>query len=265
MFCNNCGEKGHVFRTCSYPIISCGLVLLKGDDDPFVLPVVNTKQVRVLMVRRKDSMSFMEFIRGKYEETDNNYICRLVENMTQDEQQKIMTLPFATLWAQLWGNGRDTHSPEFYQAKDKFELLDKITIVRQNLSRWLEPEWGFPKGRRMRGESDLDCAIREFWEETNISRESYTVCKNLSFTEIFTGTNNVQYKHVYFLGLLKKAEEVDLTQKLTACQKREISALRWMTFDECKKTVRPHYVRRMEVIGEIETAVRTFETLANNQ
>jgi len=185
--------------------------------------------------------------------------------MTQDEQQKIMTLPFATLWAQLWGNGRDTHSPEFYQAKDKFELLDKTTIVRQNLSRWLEPEWGFPKGRRMRGESDLDCAIREFWEETNISRESYTVCKNLSFTEIFTGTNNVQYKHVYFLGLLKKAEEVDLTQKLTACQKREISALRWMTFDECKKTVRPHYVRRMEVIGEIETAVRTFETLANNQ
>jgi hypothetical protein len=76
-----------------------------------MLPVVNTKQVRVLMVRRKDSMSFMEFIRGKYEETDNNYICRLVENMTQDEQQKIMTLPFATLWAQLWGNGRDTHSP----------------------------------------------------------------------------------------------------------------------------------------------------------
>jgi 8-oxo-dGTP pyrophosphatase MutT (NUDIX family) len=265
MFCNNCGEKGHVFRTCSYPIISCGLVLLKGDDDPFKLPVRDTKQVRLLMVRRKDSMSFMEFVRGKYEIDRPDYVYRLVENMTQDEQQKIMTLPFVTLWTQLWGNGRDTHSPEFYQAKEKFDLLDKNHIVHDNMSRWLEPEWGFPKGRRMRGESDLDCAIREFFEETNISRDAYTVCKNLSFTEVFTGTNNIQYKHVYFLGLLKTASEVDVHQKLTASQKREISALKWMSFDECKKTVRPHYVRRRELIGEMETAVRTFETLANNQ
>ena len=265
MFCNNCGEKGHVFRTCSYPIISCGLVLLKGDDDPFTLPVKDTKHVRLLMVRRKDSMSFMEFVRGKYELDRPDYIDRLVENMTQDEQQKITTLPFTTLWMQLWGNGRDTHSPEFYHAKEKFDLLNKTDIVHRNVSRWLEPEWGFPKGRRMRGESDLDCAIREFYEETNISRDAYTVCKNLSFTEVFTGTNNIQYKHVYFLGLLKKVSEVDVHQKLTACQKREISALKWMSFDECKKTVRPHYVRRRELIGEMETAIRTFETLANNQ
>jgi 8-oxo-dGTP pyrophosphatase MutT (NUDIX family) len=133
------------------------------------------------------------------------------------------------------------------------------------MSRWLEPEWGFPKGRRMRGESDLDCAIREFMEETNISRDAYTVCKNLSFTEIFTGTNNVQYKHVYFLGLLKRASEVDVNQKLTQCQKREISAVKWMTFKECRESIRPHYVRRKDVVNEMETAVRTFETLANNQ
>ena len=265
MFCNNCGEKGHVFRTCSYPIISCGLVLLKGQDDPFMLPVANAKDVRLLMVRRKDSMSFMEFVRGKYDPDAPHYLHRLVENMTQDEQQKILTLPFTTLWAQLWGNGRDTHSPEFYDAKDKFETIDKARIVHENVSRWLEPEWGFPKGRRMRGESDLECGIREFYEETNIPREAYTVCKNLTFTEVFTGTNNVQYKHVYFLGLLKKASEVDVHQKLTACQKREISALKWMTFEDCKKSVRPHYVRRKELIGEMETAVRTFETLANNQ
>ena len=254
-----------MFRTCSYPIISCGLVLLKGDQDPFQLPVLDTKKVKLLMVRRKDSMSFMEFVRGKYDLDKLDYVNRLVENMSQEEQQKIMTLSFATIWTQLWGNSRDTHSPEYYSAKEKFEALDKNTIIRNNMSRWLEPEWGFPKGRRMRGESDLDCAIREFMEETNISRETYTVCKNLSFTEVFTGTNNVQYKHVYFLGLLKKASEVDVNQKLTQCQKREISAVKWMNFKECRDTIRPHYVRRKEVVNEMENAVRTFETLANNQ
>jgi 8-oxo-dGTP pyrophosphatase MutT (NUDIX family) len=117
----------------------------------------------------------------------------------------------------------------------------------------------------MRAETDINCAVREFWEETNILRESYTLCKNLCFTETFTGTNNVQYKHVYFLGLLKNKSDIDLTQKLTAQQKREVSAVTWMTFDECRKTIRPHYVRRKEIITEMEAALRTFETLVSNQ
>jgi 8-oxo-dGTP pyrophosphatase MutT (NUDIX family) len=217
------------------------------------------------MVRRKDSMSFMEFIRGKYDTTNTSYISQLVENMTQDEQRRITDIPFVTLWGQLWGNGRDTHSPEFFEAKDKFESLDRAGIVHDNRSKWMEPEWGFPKGRRMRAETDINCAVREFWEETNILRDSYTLCKNLCFTETFTGTNNVQYKHVYFLGLLKNESDIDLTQKLTAQQKREVSAVTWMTFDECRKTIRPHYVRRKEIISEMEAALRTFETLVSNQ
>jgi len=207
----------------------------------------------------------MEFLRGKYDITNITYISQLVENMTQDEQKKIVEGPFITLWTQLWGNGRDTHSPEFYDSKSKFEALDRATIVHNNRSKWIEPEWGFPKGRRMRGETDIDCGVREFWEETNILREAYTLCNNLCFTETFDGTNNIKYKHVYFLGLLKRAAEIDLTQKLTLQQKREVSAVKWMTLDECRKTIRPHYVRREEIINEIEAALRTFETLATNQ
>lgn len=43
MYCNNCGLKGHVFRDCKDPIVSCGIILLLED--------------LVLMIRRKDSMS----------------------------------------------------------------------------------------------------------------------------------------------------------------------------------------------------------------
>lgn len=265
MFCNNCGERGHIFKTCPCPIISCGLVLLKGPRDPFTLPLNDTKQARMLMVRRKDSMTYVEFLRGKYELTDTTYIAGLIENMTQDEQKRIVELPFITLWGQLWGTGRDTHSPEFHDAKTKFDSVNRAVLVYENRSKWIEPEWGFPKGRRMRGETDIDCAVREFFEETNIVREAYTLCNNLSFTETFRGTNNVNYKHVYFLGLLKKSSEIDLTQKLTIQQKREVSAVKWMTIEECRKSVRPHYVRRKEIINEMEAALRTFETLASNQ
>jgi 8-oxo-dGTP pyrophosphatase MutT (NUDIX family) len=238
-------------------------VLLKGDAEPFHLPVNNTNDVRMLMVRRKDSMSYMEFLRGKYELINADYVHRLINNMTRDEQRRIVEMPFLALWSQLWGDTRDVHSPEFYDAKEKFEALDRTRLVYEHRSEWDEPEWGFPKGRRMRGETDVDCAIREFFEETNIPRTAYTLCRNLSFEEVFTGTNNVQYKHVYFIGLLNK--DIDVSQKLTAVQRREISCVKWMSFRESQATIRPHYVRRMEILAEIEAAVQTFETLANNQ
>ena len=225
------------------------------------IPLESTEDVRMLMERRKDSMSYMEFIRGKYEMTDPPYIHRLIENMTQDEQRKIVEMPFLTIWSQLWGNGRDTHSPEFYDAKEKFEALDRARIVYDHRSPWPEPEWGFPKGRRMRGESDIDCAVREFFEETNIPREAYTLCKNLCFTETFTGTNNVKYKHVYFLAFLKDSSKIDLEQKLTLAQKREVSKVDWIGLGACKSLIRPHYTRRKEIIDEIDTALQTFETL----
>ncbi len=55
----------------------------------------------------------------------------------------------------------------------------------------MEPEWGFPKGRRIRCESDLDCALREFNEETNIPQDSIHVFKNIVLSETFRGTNDI--------------------------------------------------------------------------
>ena len=259
MFCNNCGERGHVFRTCSYPIISCGLLLLKGNTDPIKLPV-NPKDVEVLMVRRKDSISYMEFLRGKYDILDSGYIHNLITNMTKDEQRRIVEIPFQQLWSLLWGNGRDINSQECVEAKEKFEALDRARLVYEHRSIYDEAEWGFPKGRRMRKETDMDCAVREFFEETNIPRDSYTLCRNLQFSETFKGTNGVMYKHIYFIGLLTDSKIIDLEQKLTPMQKREVSLVAWKTFDECRSLVRPYYTKRKEIFSEIENALKTFET-----
>ena len=213
------------------------------------------------MVRRKDSISYMEFLRGKYELSNATYIHNLIQNMTKDEQRRIVEQQFHTLWTLLWGNGRDLHSQEYLDSKDKFEALDRSRLVYEYRSNYDEPEWGFPKGRRMRKETDVDCAVREFFEETNISRDAYTLCRNLQFTETFQGTNGVMYKHIYFIGLLSHSNLIDLEQKLTPVQRREISQVGWKTFDECRELVRPHYTKRKELFAEVENALRTFETL----
>ena len=47
------------------------------------------------------------------------------------------------------------------------------------------PEWGFPKGRRNLYEKDLNCALREFSEETGYSSKSINLIESLvCFPEI---------------------------------------------------------------------------------
>lgn len=251
MYCNNCGNRGHVFRSCPDPVISCGILFIRGIYEPLKLPI-NSKEVSVLMVRRKDSMSYMEFIRGKYDIYDTEYIKKQLSNMTIDEQSNILKEDFEILWTKLWGNNRDIGSFEYNLSRDKFNSIDRKELIESARSRFAEPEWGFPKGRRSRGETDMECAIREFHEETNISSECYDISESPVFVENFTGTNNVRYRHTYFIARLKNSLPIDLRQKLTLSQRREISKIEWKTLAECKNITRPHYTERRNMITELE-------------
>ncbi len=203
-------------------------------------------------------MSFAEFMRGKYDPNDIPYVSTLIKNMTLKEQAAVACETFETLWRQLWGDDRMTS--DYAQSREKFQQLDRVSLMRSNLSEYTEPEWGFPKGRRMRGESDLACAVREFDEETNIPRESFVVLKNIMLTETFVGLNNVQYKHVYFVALLKRPDLVNLFQKFTPMQRREISGIAWKTFTEADALIRPHHVERRGMIDQLRAVIETFET-----
>ena len=258
MYCNNCGEKGHVFKTCKEPVISCGIMLLRGIYEPLKLPV-DPKTVSILMVKRKDSMSYMEFIRGKYDASDVDYTGRLISNMTQAEQKLIVDEEFDTLWTRLWGTGRDSHSQEYMISKDKYTKLDRTRMIQEFPSPYKDTEWGIPKGRRARGESDVDCAIREFLEETNISRECYDL-KTVSFTETFKGTNNIDYRHIYFVALLRESRGINLKQKLTPMQSKEVAAVDWKTLSECKHIIRPHYAERKALITDVEKFVSNYQS-----
>ena len=52
-YCNNCGSDGHLYRNCKLPVLSYGILCF-------------TDEHNILMIQRKDSLSYIEFIRGKY-------------------------------------------------------------------------------------------------------------------------------------------------------------------------------------------------------
>ena len=94
IYCGNCGEKGHMYRDCMHPVISLGIVLFRYNRD--------TNEIKYLLVRRKDSIGYVEFIRGKYAKQDSEYIKKIFEEMTTNELYKLKTKPFQTLWKNLW-------------------------------------------------------------------------------------------------------------------------------------------------------------------
>ena len=63
IICNNCGKQGHQFHQCKLPITSYGIILFRP----------SLKGTQYLMIRRKHTLGFVDFIRGKYSIYNKNY------------------------------------------------------------------------------------------------------------------------------------------------------------------------------------------------
>ena len=133
--------------------------------------------------------------------------------MTINERDNILKYNFNTLWNQLWmNNNNKQYHNEYESSKKKFYLLKKgfyidkeyftLDKIHKNSNIiWKEPEWGFPKGRRNLKENDINCAEREFNEETGLCNDYYSILDIYKpIEETFLGTNNIRYKHIYYIA-----------------------------------------------------------------
>jgi len=254
--CNNCGKHGHLFHQCKLPVTSYGIITFRDSLDG----------LQFLMIRRKDSFGYIDFIRGKYSPYNLKQLLTIVDEMSVIEKKRILELPFDKLWIEMWGEINTQFKNEENVSKKKFESLkegitisDKVytlnDIIEMSKTSWKETEWEFPKGRRNQKEKDLDCALREFEEETGISRSKLTIVENiLPFEEIFIGSNHKSYKHKYFLALMDNLDSVNLNN----FQATEVSKLEWKTIDKCLESIRPYNLEKKELIININKVLQEY-------
>ena len=207
------------------------------------------------MIQRKDSLSFMEFIRGKYEISNLEYIKKLLMNMTISERNMILNHKFEDIWNYVWlqsDNSINKNNKEFINSKIKFYTLNENNFLKNYIisikSIYNEQEWGFPKGRRKMRETDVDCAVREFYEETRIKKEELQLITDIiPFEEIFFGTNGIMYKHLYYVA---KLDNNDITIKIdNDCmeQIREIRAIKWYNYNDVISHIKVYNTERIEL------------------
>jgi 8-oxo-dGTP pyrophosphatase MutT (NUDIX family) len=224
------------------------------------------------MIQRKDSLSFMEFIRGKYDVSDIEYIKKLLGGMTKDERQLIMSSSFETLWNHVWYQPSIPRlTLEFETAKNKFQALcenNKLSeYIDTTISPYHESEYGFPKGRRKLKENDATCAVREFSEETGFFENEIAINPDqCAFEEIFYGTNNVLYRHVYYLArMLKPDSDNPQIDPTNINQAREVRAIQWCTKEETLANIRDYNKERKELFEIVHSTVLRIEDIKQCQ
>ena len=423
--CNNCGKQGHTFKQCKNPITSFGVIIFR----------INQNQRQYLMIRRKDTLGYIDFMRGKYSVTNHKYILNMLKQMTVSEKHKLSSFTFDDLWNELWSGARitddicdqgdealqqltskgtfhpeklgcestrrvssvetfrplpvnETSSPtesvnnsyrqEETNSRDKFLYLStkligncnhgsinsgrraeglpitnsegdlqspvefEATLMEQTLpvcvpmklpselvvkrlhvpcapchkerkpeklvvkeafsppcqnatelltskrisapsqtilqyllmisnipetlksdadpipqegGGWLEPEWGFPKGRRNYQEKDYECALREMMEETGYSPNNVKNIKNIiPFDEIFLGSNYKSYKHRYYLMYMNYHDSLSMDN----FEKSEVSCMEWKSYDECMKSIRSYNLEKKRLITNIEQTLSKY-------
>jgi len=258
--CRNCGLNGHLYKDCPHPIMSFGIICYKIVNDV----------IKYIMIQRKDSLSFMEFVRGKYNIEDNKYIIKLIEYMTDSERKLLSNNTFEQIWNYTWcqlNNGTFKHTKEYLDSKNKFETIINdynirnllLTKKNNNIS---EQEWGFPKGRKKLKESDVDCAIREFCEETQLNKTDIEIDTSIiPFQEIFFGTNNILYKHVYYVAkIINDSAEILLDNNCIE-QIREVRSLKWFSEAEVLNHIKNHNIERIKIFKKAHSIINYNKSL----
>jgi hypothetical protein len=66
--CNNCGKKGHIYNQCKMPITSIGIIVFRKHNE----------RIEYLMIRRRDTLGYIDFMRGKYSVNNRDYIMNML-------------------------------------------------------------------------------------------------------------------------------------------------------------------------------------------
>jgi len=241
-----------------YSLTSYGIVVYR---------ITNNKK-EYLMVRRKNSFGYIDFIRGKYSLQNLHQIQNMIDEMSLEEKNNLLTYSFEDLWYQMWGNNNIKYKIEENTSIKKFEELKKgvyfnsqlITLnilINNSSTKWKETEWEFPKGKKNYQEHEINCALREFEEETGNDIKNLYIIENLApFEEIFMGTNNKTYKNKYFVGQMK--ENINI---LNNFQTNEISKIEWKTLEDCLTNIRFYHFEKKQLIVNIDFMLKKYQII----
>jgi len=191
---------------------------------------INNRIPEILAVCKRVTYAYNIFTFGRYNATNYNVMMRLFNGMMLDEKHTILSLNFVSMWYRLW-LGREPTSAAFFVAKYKFEktfLADGGVKLKRLIARskHAQPIWEIPKGKKKSGETNIACAMREFYEETGVAKKDYRFMTSDARTYSYID-DHVKYTNHYYLAFMDRIMTPVINFALTE-QTREIADIQWV-------------------------------------
>nr|QBK86566.1 MAG: NUDIX hydrolase [Marseillevirus LCMAC102] len=226
--CQNNFKSRRKSKKCNQPITSYGLLLFSYENETPVF----------LLYQRRDTFEYMDFLRGIWNSESQFPV--LFSLMSYEERKRIREYTFQELWDDLWVDKHGHIYQDGYpKAKKKYDSIrDRIPFLLDTISSYIcEPPWGFPKGKKNGYyEIPINCALREFNEETKLSTDSIIIIKPDPFIEQFKGSNGKTYATHYFLAEMPKPLKSQSCPTPRCIRKQtiseEASKVEWFKVDE---------------------------------
>tara|TARA_B100000941_G_C28405288_1_gene500395 strand:+ start:154 stop:975 length:822 start_codon:yes stop_codon:yes gene_type:complete len=262
IICQNCGNKGHHLKQCSEPKYSYGIIVYKEHE----------QKIEFLMICRRNTIGFVQFIRGQYINSDIDYIQTLFNVMTIKEIELIQKYNFEELWEYLWLDNyfkrnsdkirkdKESSLKKFLDIKNgymcKNRRIDIDHMITNKTSIYEFPEWEFPKGRRNINESNIETAKREFAEETGISLDNIEINTKKTYKEIYKSYDNIIYCNEYYLAKYITNKDEDLRIKTNVKEQfTEVSDIQFFTSSQAINSIRDYCKYKKNLILEVESNI----------
>lgn len=206
---------------------------------------------QIIMIQKRYTYAYSSFVHGAYEGGGDRAILALLNQMTVDEKIILQSLNFDLIWAHIWL----TQSPHDTQKYRIMRGIFDAAFVRDGNSMRLHDliarsvhgmrVWEIPKGRTRKGEADIHCAVREFYEETGIEKSQYYIYPNATRSHTFVD-DGVQYVQKYYIASTHRPIQPRICLDARV-QIEEVADIRWMSIDD---------IRFVDQSGRLERLIR---------
>lgn len=249
MICNNCGMYGHISRNCNKPIRSYGVILIKDIE----------KESKIVLINRKDSVCYIDIVRGRYDIDNYDKLKLLFSRITINEYNKLINYTFENIWKEMWLISTIIYNNEFINSKYLYLNLCKIIDKFKDLPIYKETEWEIPKGKQNKNELYHVAAKRELEEETNINKEDYELIINISsINEKFIGEDDIEYENIYYIGICKNDVNIKINKE-NIDQINEIKNIGLYSKNESLQKIRHYNISKINIINKVFTFIDKYK------
>ena len=186
--------------------------------------------------------------------------------MTEEEIDILKKYEFVDLWKYLWKmntNDENTNTYDYINSHKKFKIIKNDNsmnldaLISNRTANYKDQEWGFPKGRKNRRETNIETAVREFTEETGIPEENIKII-NKKFIENYISYDNLEYKNIYFLAKYTGDENIFTVSDINREQFAEVSEIKFLDTDDAYNIIRNYSKKKRKIVKLVKIYINKY-------